>query len=134
MSFQLSILKILAGQPDGRGTIEVVKQHLAIFYTSGPDWVRRMRRLAEFAPNLDLFGQQLVTRERGTWIITNEGRVFLAELELRAATNSEVNRDDPSASDIRHSQAALPSPPKRPLERRQRRRKKRSRGAHKRSA
>lgn len=134
MSFQLSILKILAGQPDGHGTLEVIKQHLAIFYTSGPDWVTRMKRLAKFAPNLDLFGQKLVVREQGIWMITDEGRAFLAALEQTAATNSEATDDDRRPADPLQPLAPLPSPPPRLFEHRQRRRKKRPRRPNKRSA
>lgn len=134
MSFQLSILKILAGQPDGRGTLEVVKQHLAIFYTSGPDWVARMKRLAAFAPDLDLFGQKLVVREPGTWIITDQGRSFLAALEYKAATNSEAAYDRQPPVETPQPRAPLPTPPQRLFEHRQQRRKKRSRGPNKRSA
>jgi hypothetical protein len=75
---QLSILKILAGQPDGRASLAVVKQYLAIFYTSGPEWTARMKRMAERAPNLDIFGQKLVVREPGVWRIADEGRALLA--------------------------------------------------------
>lgn len=57
MSFQLSILKILAGQLGGRASLELIKQHLAIFYTSGPEWPARMKRIASRDPNLDIFGQ-----------------------------------------------------------------------------
>lgn len=134
MSFQPSILKILAGQRDGHGTLEVIKQHLAIFYTSGPDWVMRMKRLAEFAPNLDLFGQKLVAREQGIWIITDEGRAFLAALEQVAATNSEATREDRSPAAPPQLLTPLPSPSPRFFEHRQRRPKKRPRGPNKRSA
>ncbi|WFU23312.1 hypothetical protein QA649_35515 [Bradyrhizobium sp. CB1717] len=82
MSFQLSILKILAGQPHGRASIEVVKQHLAIYYSSGPEWPARMERIASRAPRLDIFGQRLIEREAGCWIITDEGRKTLERLEF----------------------------------------------------
>ncbi|WP_407185193.1 hypothetical protein [Bradyrhizobium centrosematis] len=81
MSFQLSMLKILAGQPDGRASIEVVKQHLAIYYSSGSEWPARMKRVASRAPQLDIFGQGLIEREACCWIITEEGRKVLETLE-----------------------------------------------------
>ena len=81
MSFQLSILKILDGQSDGRASLEVIKRHLAVLYTSGQEWTGRMKRLAERAPDLDIFGQKLVVREPGVWSITEEVRSFLAILE-----------------------------------------------------
>ena len=62
VSFQLSILKILDGGTDGRARFGGFKQHLAILYTSGQEWTGRMKRLAERAPDLDIFGQKLVAR------------------------------------------------------------------------
>lgn len=58
----------------------------------------RMKRLAEFAPNLDLFGQRLVAREQGAWIITDEGRAFLAAVEHGATLRPEAAPDDRSAT------------------------------------
>jgi hypothetical protein len=81
VSFQLSILKIIDGQPDGRASLEVIKQHLAVLYTSGQEWTGRMKRLAERVPDLDIFSQKLVVREPGMWSITDEGRSCLAMLE-----------------------------------------------------
>ena len=89
MSFQLSILKILAGQPDGRASLGVVKQHLALFYTSGPEWTGRMKRLAARAPDLNIFGQKLIAREPGEWRITDAGRDLLLAVEQPPATASE---------------------------------------------
>ncbi len=86
MSFQLSILKILAGQPEGRASLAVLKNYLTVFYTSGPEWTARMKRLAERAPGLNIFGQKLVERDSGHWIITEGGRAFLASLERAAVT------------------------------------------------
>ncbi|WP_244551297.1 hypothetical protein [Bradyrhizobium sp. Rc2d] len=95
MSFQLSILKILAGQPHGRASIEIVKQHLAIYYSSGPEWPARMKRIASRAPQLDIFGQRLIEREAGCWIISEEGRKALETLEQldRGAMQGPVERD-----------------------------------------
>ncbi|WP_177237500.1 hypothetical protein [Bradyrhizobium sp. Rc3b] len=95
MSFQLSILKILAGQRHGRASIEVVKQHLAIYYSSGPEWPARMKRIASRAPQLDIFGQRLVKQEAGWWSITDEGRKALEGLELldQRAMQGQVERE-----------------------------------------
>jgi len=95
VSFQLSILKILAGQPHGRASIEIVKQHLAIYYSSGPEWSERMKRIASRAPQLDIFGQRLIEREAGCWIITEEGRKALETLEQldRGAMQGQVERE-----------------------------------------
>jgi hypothetical protein len=119
VSFQLSILKILAGQPDGRASLDVVKQHLAVFYTSGSEWTARMKRLAERAPDLDIFGQKLIAREAGEWRITDDGRVLLAALERQPAITSEdLTRDEL----VEHPAASEFPPAPFPLQRRHKRR------------
>lgn len=89
MSFQVSILRILAGQPEGRASLAVLKDYLAVFYTSGPEWTDRTKRLAAQTPDLNIFGQGLVTREPGQWIITDKGRAFLALLEQKSVPDSQ---------------------------------------------
>jgi hypothetical protein len=54
-----------------------------------------------------------VAREQGVWIITDEGRAFLAALEHRATLSSEAARDDRSATDPPEPLAPLSSPPQR---------------------
>ncbi len=98
MSIQLSILKILDGQIDRRASLEVIKQHLAVLYASGPEWTGRMKRLAERVPNLNIFGQKLVVREPGVWSITEEGRSFLADLERPIAPVQNVTLAEPGPS------------------------------------
>lgn len=90
----MSILKILAGQPDGRASMDVVKQYLAVLYTSGPEWVARTKRLAERAPELDIFSQKLVAREPGEWRITDEGKAFLGALERPTAGQAELTLEE----------------------------------------
>jgi hypothetical protein len=111
VSFQLSILKILAGQPDGRGNLELIKLHLAVFYTSGPEWTLRMKRLAELAPDLDAFSQGLISRERGAWTITNQGRDFLAKLEEAALGATPATRPPDPAEPVEVEQASPIAPP-----------------------
>lgn len=113
MSFQLSILKILAGQPNGRASVEVVKRYLSIFYTSGSEWTDRMKRLAERAPGLDIFSQKLITREPGEWIITEAGREVLASLE--ASPVDEIDQLKPIEQPVGEVR-----PPSAPPQRRQR--------------
>lgn len=128
MSFQVSILKILAGQPDGRASMDVVKQYLAVLYTSGPEWVARTKCLAERAPDLDIFSQKLVAREPGEWRITDEGKAFLAALERPTAGEAEPTLDEliehPPTSDL----PPLPTPQHRRGDDRRRRRKRRAGG------
>lgn len=95
MSLAVAILKILDGQPDGRASLDVVKQYLAVYYPSGPEWPQRMKALAERASStIDIFGQKLVTREPGEWCITEAGRTFLAALERPTAAVPERTLDD----------------------------------------
>src|ERR1700754_4724553 len=81
LSFAVSILKILAGQPEGRAPVARIKEYLEIFYTSGPEWPVRTKALAARAPGLDIFTQGLVVRENGEWRITAEGLASLAAME-----------------------------------------------------
>lgn len=54
-----------------------------------------MKRIASRAPQLDIFGQRLIEREAGRWIITDEGRKALERLELLdlGAMQGQVERE-----------------------------------------
>lgn len=95
----MSVLKILAGQPNGRASLAVVKQYLAVLYGSGSEWTDRMKRLAQRTPNLDIFGQKLIISERGEWRITDKGRSLLLALEHSSAVTTE---EPPSDQPIEH--------------------------------
>jgi hypothetical protein len=84
VSLQIAILKVLVSYPDGRATVAALSSDLAILNTSGPDWNNRLKRLAMRAPDLDIFGQKLVVRDKSGWEITAEGRAFLDLLETGA--------------------------------------------------
>jgi hypothetical protein len=82
-----------------------------------------MKRLAERAPDLDIFGRKLIAREPGGWRITDEGRALLAAVEQPPATASEETTLDelighPPASEF----PPPPPPPQRRLEDHERRR------------
>jgi hypothetical protein len=62
MSFQITILKVLAGHPEGRASLPDLKRAISILITSGSEWTDRMKRLAARAPDLDIFSQSLVLR------------------------------------------------------------------------
>ncbi|MCK1480407.1 hypothetical protein IVB27_38185 [Bradyrhizobium sp. 197] len=95
MSLAVSILKLLDGQPDGQASLDAVKQYLAVYYSSGPEWLQRMKALAERAPStINIFGQKLVTREPGAWRVTEAGRTFLAALERPTAAVPGRTLDD----------------------------------------
>lgn len=83
VSLQISILKVLAGLPDGKAAIPELNRILAVLASAGPDWADRIRRMAARAPHLDIFSEGLVVRDRDGWQITPAGRLRLHSLEAR---------------------------------------------------
>ncbi|MGF6313529.1 MULTISPECIES: hypothetical protein [unclassified Bradyrhizobium] len=98
MSFQLTVLKVLAGQPAGRASVAEVRRAVEILMNSGHDWTDRMKRLAEYAPDLNIFSARFVFRDDLGWEITEEGRQFLSALEKAAADQRELPRSTSDAS------------------------------------
>jgi hypothetical protein len=89
VSFQVTVLKVLAGQPEGWLSLADLRRDVAILISSGRDWTDRTKRMAGRAPDLEIFGQALVIRERGGWQITAEGRTLLASIEAPAVAEQE---------------------------------------------
>jgi hypothetical protein len=81
MSFQITILKVLAGHPEGRVALADLRRAVGILISSGQDWTDRANRLAARAPGLDIFSQAFVLRDDAGWQITDAGRAFLASVE-----------------------------------------------------
>jgi hypothetical protein len=81
VSIQITILKVLAGHPDGHASVTELKRYVSTLMSSGSDWTNRMRRLAARAPKLDIFSDAFVLQENNGWRITDTGRQFLASLE-----------------------------------------------------
>jgi hypothetical protein len=81
MSFQITVLKVLAGHPEGRASIADLTRYVSILISSGTDWTNRTKRMAARAPKLDIFADSLVLRDDNGWHITEGGRQFLASLE-----------------------------------------------------
>jgi hypothetical protein len=81
VSFQITVLKVLAGHPEGRASIADLTRYVSILISSGTDWTNRTKRLAARAPKLDIFGDSFVLRGDNSWHITEGGRQFLAWLE-----------------------------------------------------
>jgi hypothetical protein len=94
VSFQITVLKVLAGHSGGRLPVDDLKRAVSLLICSGPDWTDRMKRLLERAPDLDIFSQLLVVRDAQGWQITETGRM-LCHARLRWATR---RRFDPSYS------------------------------------
>jgi hypothetical protein len=64
VNFQITVLKILVSYPDGFAVMADLKRDMAILATNGRDWADRTKRLAARVPDLDIFSQDLVARER----------------------------------------------------------------------
>ncbi len=96
MSLQIAILKVLISYPDGRATIAALNADLSILNTSGRDWTERLKRLAERAPDLDIFSQRFVLRDSTGWQITEAGREFLFALETGAPLAPDAPETAPS--------------------------------------
>lgn len=81
VSFQITILKVLAGQTDGRAALPELTRQVSILVSSGPDWTERTKCLAALAPGLNIFRSGFVLVDRANWQITDAGRAFLISLE-----------------------------------------------------
>ena len=109
MSFQVTVLKVLAGHPGGRLSVDDLKRAVAILICSGPDWTDRTKRLLARAPGLDIFSQSLVARDAQGWQITEAGRAMLAAIENPAApTIEEVPKSAPVEQATYSTSAPLP--------------------------
>jgi len=91
MSFQITILKVLAGHPEGRASLADLKRAVAILMCSGPDWTDRTKRMAARAPDLEIFSQSFALRDDAGWQITDAGRAFLTSVEtpIQPAADNE---------------------------------------------
>jgi hypothetical protein len=81
VSFQITVLKVLAGHPEGRACVADLTRHVSILMSCGSEWTNRTKRLAARAPELDIFGSAYVLRDDSGWRITEIGRQFLESLE-----------------------------------------------------
>ncbi len=108
VSFQITVLKVLAGYPEGLASLEELRRAVAILISSGPDWTDRTKRLAARAPGLDIFTQALVLRDRSGWQITEAGRVLLALIE---APLQKIIPEEPSGAVVLLVQPPAAPPP-----------------------
>jgi hypothetical protein len=90
MNFQITVLKVLAGHPGGRASLDDLKRAMAILISSGSDWTNWTKRLAARAPGLDIFTQAFVLRDEAGWHITDAGRAFLVFIETSVRTIAPI--------------------------------------------
>src|SRR5471032_3025898 len=111
MSFQITVLKVFAGHPEGRASIADLTGYVSILISSGTDWTNRTKRLAARAPKLDIFGDSFVLRDDNGWHITEGGQQFLASLEAPLPIAAEPV-DTPEAEMTKQPRSpAPPTPP-----------------------
>jgi hypothetical protein len=84
VNFQVTVLKVLLSYPDGFACLSDLKRDVAILVTSGREWSERTTKLAARMPELEIFGQDLVERRDGGWLITEKGRSVLARMEAQS--------------------------------------------------
>jgi hypothetical protein len=122
VSFQITILKVLAGQAEGRAALPELTRQVSILVSSGPDWTDRTKRLAALAPGLDIFKSRFVFVNCANWQITDAGRAFLISLETptsvdnNSATTEDVIPTDatpPAYNDEPKPEVTAPLPPSR---------------------
>jgi hypothetical protein len=103
VSFQITVLKVLAGHPNGFASVAELTRYVSILISSGSDWSNRMKRLAANAPQLDIFSSAFVVRQKDGWQITNAGLQFLTKLEAPVGAipdNAQRSEDDAGAAPL----------------------------------
>ncbi len=107
VSFQITILKVLAGHPEGHASLADLTRYVAVLTSSGADWSQRMKRLAARAPNLDIFTSGFVLREDTGWRVTDAGRAFLVSIEAPAQPPAAVASE---TVELKPAAVVLPDP------------------------
>jgi hypothetical protein len=110
VSFQITVLKVLAGHPEGRASLADLTRYVSVLISSGSDWTNRTRCLAARAPKLDIFRDSFVLRDDNGWQITNMGRQFLASVEAAVPIASELGQAPETDATV-PTTTPLPVPP-----------------------
>jgi hypothetical protein len=108
VSFQITVLKVLAGHPGGRASLADLRRAVAILISSGSDWTDRTKRLAARAPDLDTFSQSFVLRDDAGWQITDAGRAFLTSVETPIPTTAGCEQAPEAIVTVTPIPASLP--------------------------
>lgn len=106
MSLQITVLKVLAGHPEGRASVAELTRYVGILISSGPGWTTRVKRLAHRAPELDIFRDKFVLRDNNGWQITLCGRQFLSSLEATSSVPCPAEAKQPGSTTPRVSERA----------------------------
>jgi len=127
VSFQFTVLKVLAGHPTGRASLDELRRAVVILMSSGTDWTARTRRMVARVPDLSIFGRSLFLRDSEGWQITRPRARCLACLERQAPMLCD--KEEPPLTPCRARTSAAPAAPARLVggERRGRRRRARMR-------
>jgi hypothetical protein len=99
VSIQVAILKVLASHASGRATLHSLRRDIIILSTSGPDWAKRIKRLAGRVQSIDIFGSGYVIRDAAGWEITAAGREFLRALEAADRDKQPLDAEPPVSND-----------------------------------
>jgi hypothetical protein len=108
VSLQFSILKVLAGQPDGRAAVADLNRYITLLSTR--EWTARMKRLSARAPDLDIFGSHYVFRDNAGWQLTASGYAFLAGIEVPIEVKPEQIASPEIIVTVSAPARQLPSP------------------------
>jgi hypothetical protein len=101
VSFQITILKVLAGHPEGRVALADLTRCVAILTSSGTDWSQRIKGLAARAPGLNIFTSGYVVRDEGGWRITEAGREFIKSIESPPQVPQLVIESSPAMAAVK---------------------------------
>jgi hypothetical protein len=112
VTFQITVLKVLAGHPQGRASVSDLKRDVGILMSCGSEWTDRIKRLAAGGAQLDIFGSAYVLRDERGWRITDSGRQFLDSLE--APFTVTYGQKPQSEADVAAA-STLPAPIQPPL-------------------
>ncbi|MDZ4057590.1 MAG: hypothetical protein U1D69_11645 [Polynucleobacter sp.] len=82
MSWQITILKILAASPGGEASVLSITRDLSILISANDGWIGRLARSIPPDGPRDIFSNGLVTRPSpGRWRLSPAGRDYLRSIE-----------------------------------------------------
>jgi hypothetical protein len=109
VSFQVTVLKVLAGHLDGRLSVDDLKRSMAILISSGPKWTDRTKRLLARAPSLDISVRRSSSGMPTGGELRRPGETCLPRLKIHPRQQSRKGRT--RAASRRISQCIRPRPP-----------------------